>query len=229
MIFDEQTVKAIQNGRKCVTRRLPRADGRRPAVPGKIHKVKKDRTDRTYGTILITDCQLVKLSDMNDTEAKMEGFNTVDEYLEYFEKVNKVNNPDQMVWRIEFEVADNPKHYKNIGRIDRTDPRNGIFVVSNGIEANDNDIVYISNPDAVLEDIMWDLMKYQCEFLVNDAYIDKDKQEFVIDISEEYQNQYKPCTIKQFKDWITSEDCDWFYEVYKFEEFEWGLRVFLKF
>lgn len=229
MMFDEQTIKMIQNGKKCVTRRLPRADGRRPAVPGKIHKVKKDRTDRTYGTILITDCQLVKLGDMDDTEAKMEGFNTVDEYLEYFETVNKVNNPDQMVWRVEFELADNPKHYKNIGKIDVTDPKYGIFTVRNGIEANENDIVYIDNPDAVLEDIMWDLMKYQCEFLVDDSGVKKEEQEFFVDISEEYENESKPTTIKEFKDWIQSKDCDWFYEVDRWEEYEWGLRIFLKF
>lgn len=229
MMFDEQTIKMIQNGKKCATRRLPRADGRRPAVPGKIHKVKKDRTDRTYGTILITDCQLVKLSDMNDREAKMEGFDNVDEYLEYFETVNKTNNPDQMVWRIEFEIADNPKHYKNIGRIDRTDPRNGIYVYSNGITARKNDIVYIDNLDSTLEDIIWDLTKYRCNFHVSDADIDKEKKEFFVDISEEYENDNKPTTIKEFKDWITNKDCDWFYEVDRWEEYEWGLRVFLKF
>ena len=47
--------------------------------------------------------------------------------------------------------------------------------------------------------------------------------------NEEYENDNKPTTIKEFKDWITNKDCDWFYEVDRWEEYEWGLRIFLKF
>lgn len=229
MMFDVQTVKAIQNGRKCVTRRLPRADGRRPAVPGKIHTIKIDRTDRKYGTILITDCTMEKLGDITPNEAKMEGFESINEYIEYFKKVNGTDDPNTMVWRVEFELANNPRDYKNIGRVDRTDPRNGIYVYSNGITARKDDIVYIDNLDSTLKDIIWDLTKYQCNFHVSNADIDKEKQEFFVDISEEYENDNKPTTIKEFKDWIQSKDCNWFYEVDRWEEYEWGLRVFLKF
>lgn len=40
MIFDKLCIDKILNNDKTVTRRLYRANGHRPAVPGKIHKLK---------------------------------------------------------------------------------------------------------------------------------------------------------------------------------------------
>lgn len=219
MMFDVQTVKAIQNGKKCVTRRLTRTDGRRPAVPGKIHTIKIDRTDRKYGTILITDCTMEKLGDITPNEVKMEGFERIGEYINYFKKVNGTDNPNTMVWRVEFELADNPKDYHNIG-LTECQPNN---------PNEKDDLVFIADLDMIFEDIIWDLTKYKCNFHVSDGNIDKDNQEFWFDLHEEYENDTKPTTIKEFKDWIQSEDCDWFYEVDRWEEYEWGLKIFLKF
>ena len=219
MIFDVQTAKAIQSGRKCVTRRLTRADGRRPAVPGKIHTIKIDRTDRKYGTILITDCTMEKLGDITPSEVKMEGFERIGEYINYFKKVNGTDNPNTMVWRVEFELANNPCDYQNIG-LTECQPNN---------PNEKDDLVFVADLDMVFEDIMMDLTKYECDFLVDDGNIDKENQEFWFDLIEEYQNDNKPSTIKEFKNWIQSDDCDWFYSVDRWEEFEWGLRIFLKF
>ena len=88
MMFDNYCIEKILNKEKCVTRRLPAKNGRRPAVPGTIHKLKKDRTKDVYGKILINSCTLTLIKDINDKEAKMEGFNSRKEYIDYFMDIN---------------------------------------------------------------------------------------------------------------------------------------------
>lgn len=104
MMFDRFCVDKILEGKKTVTRRLPK--GRQPARVGKIHKLKIDRTKKTYGLILITDCYLEAIKNIDDKEAKKEGFETRKEYLDYFMDINNINVLDEhdLVWRIEFEL-----------------------------------------------------------------------------------------------------------------------------
>lgn len=104
MMFDMYCIEQILNGNKTVTRRLPK--GRRPAVPGKIHKLKKDRTKKTFGLILITDCYLGLVKEIDDNEAKKEGFSSRKEYIDYFMDVNNIDilSDYDLVWRVEFEL-----------------------------------------------------------------------------------------------------------------------------
>lgn len=102
MMFDVYTVSQILSGNKSVTRRIP--SGKRPAVPGKIHKLKVDRTKNTYGSILINDCRIEKLSDLTEEEAIREGFNSKEHYMNYFRHLNGNVEEDQLVWRVEFEL-----------------------------------------------------------------------------------------------------------------------------
>ena len=104
MMFDKFCVDKILKGEKTVTRRLPK--GRQPARVGKIHKLKIDRTKKTYGLILITDCYLEAIKNIDDKEAKKEGFETRKEYLDYFMNINNIDILDNhdLVWRIEFEL-----------------------------------------------------------------------------------------------------------------------------
>ena len=104
MMFDRFCVDKILEGKKTVTRRLPK--GRQPARVGKIHKLKIDRTKKTYGLILITDCYLEAIKNIDDKEAKKEGFETKKEYLDYFMNINNIDILDNndLVWRIEFEL-----------------------------------------------------------------------------------------------------------------------------
>lgn len=104
MMFDMYCIEKILAGEKTVTRRLPR--GKRPAVPGKIHKLKVDRTEKTFGSILITDCYLSLIADIDDREAKKEGFNSRQEYIDYFMDVNDIDilSDYDLVWRVEFEL-----------------------------------------------------------------------------------------------------------------------------
>ena len=104
MMFDMYCIEQILNGNKTVTRRLPK--GRRPAVPGKIHKLKKDRTKKTFGLILITDCYLELIKEIDDNDAKKEGFSSRKEYIDYFMDINNIDilSDYDLVWVVEFEL-----------------------------------------------------------------------------------------------------------------------------
>ena len=106
MIFDDFCIEKILNGEKCVTRRLPAKNGRRPAVPGTIHKLKKDRTKNVYGKILINSCTLTLVKEINDKEAKKEGFNSRKEYIDYFMDINDIDilSDYDLVWRVRFTL-----------------------------------------------------------------------------------------------------------------------------
>ena len=104
MMFDKYCINKILEGKKTVTRRLPK--GRQPARPGKIHKLKIDRTKKTYGLILITDCYLELVKEIDDNDAKKEGFETRKEYIEYFMDINNIDilNDYDLLWVVEFEL-----------------------------------------------------------------------------------------------------------------------------
>lgn len=104
MMFDKFCIEKILSGKKTVTRRLPR--GRQPARVGKIHKLKIDRTKKTFGSILITDCHLSLVKEINDKEAQKEGFNSRKEYIDYFMKVNNIDilSDYDLLWRVEFQL-----------------------------------------------------------------------------------------------------------------------------
>ena len=103
MMFDVYCVSQILAGNKNVTRR--RVTGKRPAVPGHLHKLKVDRTKKTYGLILIEDCTLEPLGNLTDEEAIREGFNNKEHYLKYFKHLNGDIPEDELVWRIKFELC----------------------------------------------------------------------------------------------------------------------------
>ena len=102
-MFDVYTVSQIIAGNKTVTRRM--YNGRRPAVPETIHKLKIDRTQNTYGMIRILDCRVESLSELTDEDAIKEGFNDKEHYLKYFKYLNGDVKMDTLVWRVEFELV----------------------------------------------------------------------------------------------------------------------------
>ena len=102
MIFDVYCVSQILAGNKTVTRRM--SNGRRPAVPGHIHKLKIDRTNKTYGSILINSCDIVRLGDLTNEEAIREGFNDKEHYMRYFHYLNGDVDDDELIWRVSFEL-----------------------------------------------------------------------------------------------------------------------------
>lgn len=106
MMFDKYCVDKILNGEKTVTRRI--AGGRRPAIPGKIHKLKTDRTPKVYGKIFIKNCELTLVADITDKEAILEGFNNRKEYINYFMDINNIDilSDYDFLWRVEFELIE---------------------------------------------------------------------------------------------------------------------------
>ena len=112
MMYDLLTKNAICNGYKFVTRRLYKGP-RRPAVPtaesGKYHKIKIDRTPLVYGELDILACYTSTLGAMTEEDAKLEGFNNLQEYKEYFYQVNGYIDDDETIWVVEFKpVWTNP-------------------------------------------------------------------------------------------------------------------------
>lgn len=103
MMFDKFCIEKILSGEKTVTRRL---STRRPGVPGAIHKLKVDRTPKTFGEILITSCRKEQIKDITEEEAFKEGFDSLNEYLAYFMEVNDIDIlfRSDWIWRVEFKL-----------------------------------------------------------------------------------------------------------------------------
>lgn len=104
MMFDNYCLRKILNGEKTVTRRV-RRNNRRPAVPGKIHKLKIDRTEKTFGFIRIKSCEPESYPQISQKEAEKEGFECPEFYLTYFRYINNLEHHVIPTWRIEFEVV----------------------------------------------------------------------------------------------------------------------------
>lgn len=105
MMFDKRTKNAICYGWKFVTRRLFKGPIR-PAVPtaesGKLHKIKIDRSKKVYGELEIIDCYTSTLGLMTEKDAHLEGFDSLQEYKEYFYSKNGFIDDDETIWVIEF-------------------------------------------------------------------------------------------------------------------------------
>ena len=101
-MFDEFTKNKILSGEKTVTRRLVR-NNKRPAIPGSVHKIKIDRSSKTYGYIEIKSVYQELLGDLKSSDAKKEGFDSIWQYFDYFFRVNNVNSLNVAVWVVEFK------------------------------------------------------------------------------------------------------------------------------
>ena len=103
MMFDKLCVEKILKGEKTVTRRIKR-NNRRPAIPGKVHKIKVDRTDKTYGYIYIQSCTIENtIWPVSHAEAMREGFDNAFDFQKYWLSKNKPYN-DEPIWRVEFDL-----------------------------------------------------------------------------------------------------------------------------
>lgn len=105
MMFDLLCVFLIHRQGKWQTRRKYNPN-RRPAIPGQVHKIKIDRTKDVYGYIEILKVYPQKFGDITHFEATAEGFKSVEEYKEYFQKVNGPHNDDDLIWVVTFRKID---------------------------------------------------------------------------------------------------------------------------
>lgn len=103
MMFDIVTKAAIFANRKTETRRLYNPK-RRPAIPGQTHWIKIDRTPDVYGQIKILSCEPQRFGDLTKEDAIHEGFPTIEQYKEYFYKVNGYIDDNELVWVVKFFI-----------------------------------------------------------------------------------------------------------------------------
>lgn len=103
MMMDDTCIELMDQELKSETRRIKR-NNKRPAVPGHIHLIKKDRTKNVYGKILITDVYVQNnIYDVSEDAAKREGFKNRDEFLEYWLATNS-DYAGEEIWVVEFIV-----------------------------------------------------------------------------------------------------------------------------
>lgn len=101
MMFDKLCIEKIYNEGKWQTRRRYNPS-RRPAIPGSIHKLKIDRTKNDYGLIEILRVFPQMFYEITEEDAVAEGFDSLQEYKEYFWKINGYHNPFDMIWVVHF-------------------------------------------------------------------------------------------------------------------------------
>lgn len=221
MMFDDLTINKIQQDQKDETRRLVR-NNRRPAVPDSIHKLKKDRTNKVYGLIKILDCYQERLGDITEEGAKNEGFENVNDYLDYFEKVNGTKDPDTMVWVVKFKLIFNPLNLTNLGTVDTSDPKYGVYCIVNAKYAEKDEIAYITKDiettlEEKVDDVIWDLSKYKYRYGAIDHDWDMEKQEFYVTIEE--GTGWRDDKFDKIMDDLNKEDF-WYYFVDRYEKGE---------
>ena len=102
MMFDRNTMEMIHYEIKTETRRLYNPN-RRPAIPGRRHTIKIDRTPNVWGQIDILSCEPQRFGDLTLQDARNEGFTSVQDYKEYFYKVNGYISDDDLVWVVKFK------------------------------------------------------------------------------------------------------------------------------
>ena len=105
MMFDLLCIFLIYRKGKWQTRRKYNPK-RRPAIPGQIHKLKIDRTQDVYGYIEIIDVYTQKFGSIDQFDAQAEGFDTIQEYKEYFQKVNGPHEDNDLIWVVTFKKLD---------------------------------------------------------------------------------------------------------------------------
>ena len=101
MMFDKLCIEKIYKNDKWQTRRRYNPS-RRPAIPGAIHKLKIDRSKNDYGLIEILNVFPQMFCEITEEDAIAEGFNNLQEYKEYFWKVNGYHNPLDIIWVVHF-------------------------------------------------------------------------------------------------------------------------------
>lgn len=109
MMFDKLCIDLIRSGNKTATRRIKR-NNKRPAKPGSIHKLKIDRTKNTYGYIEIEEVTTSPyIWVITDEQAKDEGFNDAQSFLDYWESVNPEYH-NEWVWVVKFKYLGDDKN-----------------------------------------------------------------------------------------------------------------------
>lgn len=106
MIFSEDHISKIRDGTKTMTRRSFRS--RNTYRIGRSYTVQPGRGKHGLFKIKVTDLKFEWLGDITSEDIKAEGYDTKEEFVEVWSKINKNYNPRQAVTVIKFEVEEGP-------------------------------------------------------------------------------------------------------------------------
>jgi hypothetical protein len=105
VIFRSELAKLILQGRKSQTRRVATAKTCRYHT-GRSYSVQPGRGKSAVGRITVTDVRLETLGEINLQDARREGFQTRDEFFDYWRDLHGGVNFDLLVWVISFRLGD---------------------------------------------------------------------------------------------------------------------------
>ena len=101
MLFKKDHVELILSGKKTQTRRTWK---KRRAVPGRVHKAKREMLSTEYfAKLLILRVWKEKVGDISERDAMKEGFQNAREFLKVFFEINKKKIKPLSDW-MEMEV-----------------------------------------------------------------------------------------------------------------------------
>jgi hypothetical protein len=103
ILFTPHHVEMIKAGEKTQTRRI----WKRPrAKVGAVHLVKTELFSREHHCkIRILDVRRELLGNITEDDARAEGGYSISEYIQVWEAINGVFDPDQLVYVVTFEVV----------------------------------------------------------------------------------------------------------------------------
>lgn len=120
MIFQPDAIDLIRQRRKTQTRRpVQLLKPPRPAIPektcryhpGRTYSVQPGRGQRGILHITIMDVRQELLGQITQQDARREGFQFTSQFMQRWEQLHGVVDPDQPVWVISFVVGDLTDHF----------------------------------------------------------------------------------------------------------------------
>jgi hypothetical protein len=108
ILFKPEHVEPILAGRKTQTRRLWK---KRRAKAGAIHQARTQLYGEPFAHLLIEAVRTERLGDMMQVDAVREGYDSTEDYLLAWERINgaKIFDMDTVVWVMDFRLSDPPR------------------------------------------------------------------------------------------------------------------------
>ena len=105
MIFSEEHIRLILEGKKTQTRRRHV----RVLKAGRVYRIQRSWYEWTDIRIVITRAFQQRLGDIAEEDAEKEGGYTIEEFHRIWEKINGDWDPEEVVWVYEFRVSQSIK------------------------------------------------------------------------------------------------------------------------
>lgn len=128
MNFQPGLAAKVMAGEKTVTRRICNDNPRSPwwlrrcsLKPGRSYAVCPGRGKNAIGRVVVVSVRYSRLGDVDDGEARREGFDSAESFAAAFRQINGEYDPDLLCWRVEFRV-DAPKE-QNDGALNTEEKR----------------------------------------------------------------------------------------------------------